>query len=491
MKLVKSLLLGSATAVVAATGASAADLAVKKPSPVEYVKVCNTYGAGFFYIPGTNTCVKLGGRVRGQYYFVEPRRAGYNAGSFTGYRSQGHIQFDARTATEYGTLRTFVRLLLNSRSGSQTSGTQQRLGVSTVATGADFNGLAQTNVDLVAFIQFMGFTAGRTGSFFDFYTGDANWYGIVGQGYSSITGATNVFAYTYSFGGGLSATISVEDPVERRQYIAAGRDLVTGGNISLAGARAPLGSAAALGNASFYGGSQTPDFVGNIRWEQAWGTAQVSGVVHEVISSRITGGAVGAAAQAVGREYGWGFLGGVKVNLPFISPGDVLWLQAGYGEGVNGYINAGGFKGAGNLNGSFDPRVNEITADAYAFVGADGRARLELSQTWAVTAAYTHYWTPTIRQSIFGGYSEVSYGRGSVPLLYAGAIAGATNYYEFQVGTQLVWSPVKDLDIGAEFQYAQVGQNIRGASFGGGVLPVTVRRDSDQFIGALRVQRDF
>jgi len=43
--------------------ASAADLAVKKPSPVEYVKVCTTYGEGFFYIPGSNTCLKLGGVV--------------------------------------------------------------------------------------------------------------------------------------------------------------------------------------------------------------------------------------------------------------------------------------------------------------------------------------------------------------------------------------------------------------------------------------------
>ena len=60
MKLVKSLLLGSATALVAVSGASAADLGVKKPAAVEYVKVCNTYGAGFFFIPGSNTCLKVG-----------------------------------------------------------------------------------------------------------------------------------------------------------------------------------------------------------------------------------------------------------------------------------------------------------------------------------------------------------------------------------------------------------------------------------------------
>ena len=247
MKLVKSLLLGSATALVAVSGASAADLGVKKPSPVEYVKVCNTYGAGFFYIPGGNTCLKVGGRARAEYYFGENRHAGYNAGSDTGFRAQGHIQLDARTATEYGTLRTFVRLILNSRTGNATSGTQQRYGTSTVATGADFNGQAQTNLDFTAFIQFAGFTAGRAGSFFDFYTGDINWQGTASNGIATVSGNTNLFAYTASFGQGFSATISVEDPIERRQYIATGRDqTLAAGNIALTG-RTPLVRRCCLG----------------------------------------------------------------------------------------------------------------------------------------------------------------------------------------------------------------------------------------------------
>ena len=68
MKMVKSLLLGSAAGLVAVAGAQAADLPVKA-KPVEYVKVCSLYGAGFFYIPGTDTCIKLGGAVRVQAEF--------------------------------------------------------------------------------------------------------------------------------------------------------------------------------------------------------------------------------------------------------------------------------------------------------------------------------------------------------------------------------------------------------------------------------------
>ena len=65
MKMVKSLLLGSAAGLVAVAGAQAADLPVKA-KPVEYVKICSLYGAGFYYIPGTDTCLKIGGWVRAE-----------------------------------------------------------------------------------------------------------------------------------------------------------------------------------------------------------------------------------------------------------------------------------------------------------------------------------------------------------------------------------------------------------------------------------------
>ena len=66
MKL-KSLLFGSAAAVIVASGAQAADAIVAEPEPMEYVKVCDTYGSSFFYIPGTETCLRIGGEVRTQY----------------------------------------------------------------------------------------------------------------------------------------------------------------------------------------------------------------------------------------------------------------------------------------------------------------------------------------------------------------------------------------------------------------------------------------
>ena len=65
MTMVKSLLLGTAAGLVVVAGAQAADMPVKA-KPVQYVKICSLYGDGFYYIPGTDTCLKMGGYLRVQ-----------------------------------------------------------------------------------------------------------------------------------------------------------------------------------------------------------------------------------------------------------------------------------------------------------------------------------------------------------------------------------------------------------------------------------------
>ena len=78
MKLLKGLLLGSAAALVSVAAAQAADLPTRQAAPIEYVRICDAYGAGFFYIPGTDTCLKVGGlamsevRSYDQSYSISP-----------------------------------------------------------------------------------------------------------------------------------------------------------------------------------------------------------------------------------------------------------------------------------------------------------------------------------------------------------------------------------------------------------------------------------
>jgi hypothetical protein len=72
---IKSLLLGSAAALIAVSGARAADaIVVAEPEPAEYVRICDVYGAGYYYIPGTETCLKVGGYLR--YDIGIPRPSG-------------------------------------------------------------------------------------------------------------------------------------------------------------------------------------------------------------------------------------------------------------------------------------------------------------------------------------------------------------------------------------------------------------------------------
>ena len=117
MKMVKSLLLGSAAGMVAVAGAQAADLPVKAKA-VEYVKICSLYGAGFYYIPGTDTCIRIGGAIRldtafnGTTYDVPFWQGGANGANsynrnYYSTRERFNLNMDTRTATEYGVVRTF------------------------------------------------------------------------------------------------------------------------------------------------------------------------------------------------------------------------------------------------------------------------------------------------------------------------------------------------------------------------------------------------
>src|SRR6202162_1053934 len=134
MKMVKSLLLGTAAGLVAVSGAQAADLPVKA-KPVEYVKICSVYGEGFFYIPGTDTCIKLGGYVRQNFVFGQasgrfaPRFLGGAGGRDNPIDQNSWLMqstvttsVDVRTQTEYGVLRAFSRAGYRSESENYSAG---------------------------------------------------------------------------------------------------------------------------------------------------------------------------------------------------------------------------------------------------------------------------------------------------------------------------------------------------------------------------------
>src|SRR6266704_307808 len=226
MKVAKKLILGSAAGLLAIGGAQAADLPVKAKA-VEYVKICSLYGAGFFYIPGTDTCIKLGGYLRVDTTFNgsiydQPVWSG-DLGQRNRYfdyfaaRSRMALTVDTRTATEYGVVRTFAQ-------GDFQFGTQGNNSVNpAVFTGSPTTGtstalLYQPGEGYVAvefvFIQFAGFTFGKSASAYA-----SPWHGYPGNntsfllgGHDTVTGVNNI-QYTAQFGNGVSGTIGLDDPV--------------------------------------------------------------------------------------------------------------------------------------------------------------------------------------------------------------------------------------------------------------------------------------
>ena len=115
---IKSLLIGSAAALAAVSGAQAADAIVAaEPEPMEYVRVCDAFGTGFFYIPGTETCLKFGGYVRFQTNFGRDLSGTSDWDSFT----RAQFEVDTKTDTELGALRGFIGFRGNADNGSSTT----------------------------------------------------------------------------------------------------------------------------------------------------------------------------------------------------------------------------------------------------------------------------------------------------------------------------------------------------------------------------------
>jgi len=550
MKLLKSSLLASAAGFAAVAGAHAADLPVKKAAPIEYVRVCSAYGAGFFYIPGTETCIRLSGRARLEIgYQQQDSRTGSN-GDTTGYRGLARINVDARTQTAYGTLRAFTRLEFASRTGATQglrSGTQERIGNAFGATGQDQFGRVQQFVSTEkAFIQFAGLTAGRASSFFDFYAHDFEISAATG---GSDLASTNLLAYTTKLGdGGFSATVSLEDPSFRRNTIYS-QEATT----SPAPQRVLISTDAfgrpVFGAVDVSQRNRVPDFVGVLRYDAAWGSAQLSAAAKELNTANFIQGYNAATFGAPAgvpianfagftarpaSEFGWAVQGGVKINLPFIAPGDTFYLQGAYGEGATLYT------GYSSYNGSYASRASTIAGAAFDPYMSDATlnpltGKIELSTSFTVVGSFLHYWSPEWRSAVFASYGELSFARGARfnnALAYATAtgapgasaatinalagsqftgIIGTPSYnvspvlrdtYQIVAGASLIWSPVKDLDIGVEGVYTKVGVQsgrvvdqtrsngaVNAINLANGNVKTVTADDTYQM--RMRIQRDF
>ena len=482
MTTIKGLILGSAAGLLAIGGAQAADLPVKAKA-VEYVKICSLYGAGFYYIPGTDTCIKIGGAIRldtafngGSYDvpFLQGGAGGNNLYTKNYYTTRERLNLteDTRTATEYGVLRTYANVQFDFLQGRET-----------IAGG-------YVEMDY-AFIQFAGFTMGKAVSQFDpqWTLARPNISSGLFQGSNNATGIAQI-AYTASFGNGVSGSISLEDGQPYRTagvYNTSGFILAPGANPFLTigyGAAPNGGTNTFLGNAA--GGDHYPEIVGNIKVDQSWGTFNVAAAGHDITTNYNTTN--NATTGHPDEKLGYAVTAGLSLTQLPTGTGDRFLVESTYADGAAKYV----FGGTVDTTGG--GRFSRVNGNSLGFgyildgVFAPG-GQVQTSKAWQVDAAFEHYWTPQWRTSVFGSYSQISYGSTGDALLAAafttggrlGVQAASTTLISAsqagiltlnpgssfkmsvsQIGTKTAWTPVKDLTFSAEFIYSRLGTNMSG-----------------------------
>ena len=477
MKMVKSLLLGSAAGLAALTGAQAADLPVKA-KPVEYVKICSLYGAGFYYIPGTDTCIRIGGHIRSEVSF-NSRGTGIQSWVVAGDGNNGQtrdrdiffvrnrvfVNTDTRTQTAFGTLRTFSVTRFETNTG--------------VGLGS---GAGITAID-AGIIQWGGFTIGRAGtSYFDnpwayaFKWGPTGW-----NGNPDTAGGRFVAAYTHQFGNGISGTLSLED-----NKITNKRGIYNGAN-----ALTIIGPAPGL---NVQGGNTWPTIVGQLRIDQAWGGFHISG---EVINNHVayncgsvsgtTTVLAGGCSELAGNpsdKVGGAVNAAFKFNVP-TGVNDALYIGGTYAKGNLGTSWGGvaqgasvGLYGGADLVGAYGSITGGYVFDSVysstARTGAGitvGPVGQQLTTGYGGSIAFEHGWNAEWRTSIYGGAQVVDYNSTANAILCSRFAAGSASgtltagvgganvsntdacnwdFRTITAGTRTYWTPVRDLTIGVE-----------------------------------------
>jgi len=450
-------LLGSAAVIMAVVGAQAADLPSKKAAPATYVKICDAYGAGFFFIPGTDTCLRLGGYVRAEYQYT-PATKVYNVNGAlatvtnsvtsaatnaitpyqpanlqdtTGFEARGRIDIDARTSTSMGVARTFIRLRGAATSGIRNTTITNALGYTNAA--ASTTGLSIES----AMVQWAGFTFG---------VGPENYammpsFAYHGNPWTGFPNGIKQLSYTATVGGGYSATVGIED----RQDHAYGSTVVD---------RADTAA----------------NLVANIRLDQGWGFAAIHALYGMNSANTVNGipntsssttmllpGSQGATVNGY-QTYGAYAIGTtVSFKLPMIAAGDQVWFGANYADGMLGALL--GTSGMSNYSTAAQHRMLGGLVRVDQNLGVTSATTVANIKGWSVNAAATHYWTSAVRSNFTAGYVEFNPPTSTVTT----TPAWGTGKLYVLTGS-LVYSPVKDLDIGLELQYANLKNKIQNAT---------------------------
>jgi hypothetical protein len=452
MTFAKPFLFGIAVgfALIMGAGAQAADLPTRKAAPAEYMRICNVGGEAGFLLPGSDVCFKISGYItaqieggnlkQGYNWAFAPGAASVasagpnNTRDSVGWSVRARLAFDARQDTAYGELRGHVDVYAENGNGFDS-----------VSNNAYINR---------AYVQWAGLTVGKANSFFSFFGCGEAFVCLFSPDQRSWN-QPDLFAYTASLGGGFKATIAAQS---------------SGDN----GNSGPGTNSIAAGNAATLG-MQAPDIVAALRVDQGWGSAQVSGVAHQVRAVD----ASGAPGPYSLDRWGWGVLGGVGINLPSLGVGDEIQLQGEWTQSALWYsgIPNGMWGENGAVNGNGLPMV---VADAWS----NGNGTWATPTAWSIVAQLEHNFSQQVSFFPAFGYAQLHWSGLTAP----GVIPSSSETW--MVGGTIHWDPVDDLDFAWELFYQETHQSVpTGVVL---VAPVAAfPKTADGFAGRFYITRDF
>jgi hypothetical protein len=239
--------------------------------------------------------------------------------------------------------------------------------------------------------------------------------------------------------------------------------------------------------------------VGVLRDDQSWGFAQINGAIgndtvtayngtYYSTSNNALSGAASYGSYAIGMSF--------RYNLNMIAPGDQFNFQAQYASGLDGLLLSSG--GLSNLSDSSNQRflggVERKDSNLVpTTVNASGQiTSYGLETGWSIQGMFTHYWAPSWRSNFMLGYAEINPPTASPN--NGAATAGLNTQWgrgdAFAAAANLIWSPVKNFDIGLEAEYLHLTSKIQNPSsaFVSAGMPGLTQ---DGFNTHLRLERTF
>jgi len=450
--------LAGAIALTCISGAQAADMTMDFKAPREPVYRCDT--VGFIEIPGTDICFKVGGYALVEFWAAEDQWDVYNTGAAYGIVPDGHtlsdtvgmyavgrVNFDARTSTEYGTVRAFVEMEAYDDD---------------TRTGGTF-GLRH------AFVQFGNWTFGKTWSTF-LYLDASPIYSDILTATGDVYMRRNQIRYTQAFGNGFSFAIAIED----QAYL----------------------NPAAINAAGLYftppppnfvtsDRNDMPDIVGYLRADGDWGSAQLAGAVTNNRFREVSGAGTAPAplaGQQADSEFGWAVLGGVVLNTPTTGEGDYFTFMASYMDGA--------FQYSDNV---FISTTNVVWGLCNTLAPAAGGCILDTTTAWTALASFTHNWSPTWSSTLGAGYAFID-----APLIVANAVgpnfASDFEMQTYEIFGNVAWSPVPRTEFMFDVHYGHVDFNGTG-TFAGVFNPFVAnplaKDNQGAFAAIFQVKRTF